>query len=209
MKKVVQNVIMILGIAFFIGIFFPSFRLGMAQAVDPILHPLLGFGKIHIVIFILASFTALYSSLIQRFTVDYKFMKFAQQKIAEYQKRYFKAVKENNKFLLKQLEKEKDDIKRLQAELMDMNFRTMFYTVVVTIPIWIWLWYVIYNVQNLPTFYPMWSVNATSHFNVTIPFSGEIHVSDYLMLPLFTWWIFWYILCSIAVGQIFRRVLQE
>ncbi len=207
--RVVQNIVMVLGIAFMIGVFFPSFRMEMARIVDPILHPLLSLNKIHIVIFILATFTAFYSSLIQRYTVDYKFMRQAQKRISDFQKRYFKAVKENNKFLLKKLEKEKDEINRLQAELMSMNFRTMFYTVIVTIPIWVWLWYVIYNVQNLPTVYPMWRVNVTSQFNVTIPFSGEIHVSDFFAIPLFTWWIFWYVLCSIAVGQVFRKILQE
>ncbi len=206
MKKVVQNFIMFLGIAFMIGIFFPQFRIGIAQAIDPILHPLLSLGRIHVVIFVLASFTAFYSSLIQKFTIDQKFMKYAQQKISDFQKKYFKAVRENNQFLLKQLEKEKVEINRLQAELMNMNFRTMFYTVVVTIPIWAWLWYVIYDIRSLSAVYPMWSVNVTSHFNVTIPFGGEIHVSDAFILP---WWLFWYILCSIAVGQIFRRILQE
>ncbi|WP_456327662.1 DUF106 domain-containing protein [Archaeoglobus sp.] len=204
--KLLKNIVMLVGIAFMVGIFFPSFRVGLAQLVDPVLHPLLSLGKIHIVIFILATFTALYSSIIQRFTVDHNFMIEAQKRISEFQKKYLKAVRENNQFLLKQLEKEKDEINRIQAELMNMNFRTMFYTVVVTIPIWVWLWYVIYNVQNLPTVYPMWKVNVTSHFVVTVPFAGSIHVSDSFIIP---WWLFWYIICSIAVGQIFRRIIQE
>ncbi len=206
MKRVVQNILMAIGILFFIGIFIPSFRVELAKLVDPILHPLLSLGKIHVVIFILATFTALYSSIIQRFTVDHKFMMEAQKRISEFQKKYLKAVKENNQFLLKQLEKEKEDVHRIQVELMNMNFRTMFYTVVVTIPIWVWLWYVIYDVAHLNVSsigrYP----NVVSHFTVTVPFAGLIHVSQAVIIP---WWLFWYILCSVVVGQVFRRILQE
>lgn len=205
MKNLVKNIVMAIGILFFVGIFIPQFRIALAQFMDPLLHPLLGLGKIHIVIFVLATFTALYSSIIQRYTVDHRFMMEAQKRIADFQQRYFKAVKENNQFLLKQLEKEKEEIHRIQSQLMSMNFRTMFYTVVVTIPIWAWLWYIIYDIQHLGlqtgNYYGM-----VSPFNVTVPFAGEIHVSDAFILP---WWLFWYILCSVAVGQVFRRILQE
>ncbi|ADB58386.1 DUF106 domain-containing protein [Archaeoglobus profundus] len=204
--KIVKNIVMFIGIAFMVGIFFPAFRISLAQLVDPILHPLLSLGKIHIVIFVLATLTALYSSIIQRFTVDHKFMIEAQKRIAEFQKKYLKAVKENNQFLLRQLEKEKAEINKIQAELMNMNFRTMFYTVVVTIPIWVWLWYVIYDIAHLDLSNVGSYPNIVSHFIVTVPFAGDIHVSDAFILP---WWLFWYILCSIAVGQIFRRILQE
>jgi uncharacterized membrane protein (DUF106 family) len=194
---------MFLGIAFMIGVFFPSFRIQLAEAISPILKPLLSIGGIHIVIFILSSFTALYSTVIQKYTIDYKRMKEINKRIVDFQKKYMKAVKENNQFLIKQLEKEQGEIRELQAELMSMNFRSMFYTVVVTIPIWAWLWYVIYDVKhsNLSSgFY-----SGVSHFNVIVPFAGKIHVSDAMVLP---WWLFWYILCSITVGQIIKKLIK-
>jgi len=206
MKRIVQNFFMFLGIVFMIGIFFPDFRIQLAEAVSPILNPLLSIGKIHIVIFILASFTAFYSTMIQKYTVDFKRFKEIQKRITEFQKKYFKAVKENNQFLLKQLEKEKAEINQLQAEMMSMNFRSMFYTVVVTIPIWAWLWYVIYDIKHHLTSVGSRFPTITSHFNVTVPFAGEIHVSDAVIIP---WWLFWYILCSIAVGQIIRRIVHR
>ncbi|WP_457548745.1 DUF106 domain-containing protein [Archaeoglobus sp.] len=204
--KLLKNVVMFVGIAFMIGIFFPTFRVELAQAVDPVLHPLLGLGKIHVVIFVLATFTAFYSTLIQKFTIDRKFMIEAQKKISEFQKKYLKAVKENNQFLLKQLEKEKDEINRIQAELMSMNFRTMFYTVVVTVPIWVWLWYVIYDISHIGLTNVGRYPHVVSHFMVNVPFAGTIHVSKVLIFP---WWLFWYILCSITLGQVFRRILLE
>ncbi len=202
MKDILQKFFMVLGATFFIGIFFPQFRLGLAKAVSPILDPLLCL-PIHIVILLLATFTALYSTLIQKFTVDYKRMREIQQRVMEYQKKYMRAVKENNQFLLKQLEKQKDEINALQAELMSMNFRSMFYTVVVTIPIWVWLWYRIYDIAE-HGYHGLYS--GVSQFMVTVPFRGLIHVSDpVIILP---WWLFWYLLCSIFIGQIFRRIFK-
>jgi len=202
MKDLIQKFFMILGAVFFIGIFFPQFRIRLAELVSPVLDPLLSL-PIHIVILLLASFTAFYSTLIQKFTVDYRRMREIQQKIMEFQKKYMKAVRENNQFLIKQLEKQKDEINAMQAELMSMNFRTMFYTVVVTIPIWVWLWYRIYNIAE-HGYTGIYS--GISQFMVNVPFKGLIHVSDpVIIIP---WWLFWYLLCSIFIGQIIKKVIK-
>jgi len=202
MKDIIQKFFIVLGAMFFIGIFFPSFRIELAEAVSPILDPLLCL-PIHVVIFLLAAFTAIYSTLIQKFTVDYKRMREIHQKVMEFQKKYMKAVKENNQFLIKQLEKQKDEINALQAELMTTNFRSMFYTVVVTIPIWVWLWYRIYNIAKYG-YHGLYS--GVSKFMVTVPFKGLIHVSDpVIIIP---WWLFWYLLCSFFIGQIIKKVVK-
>ncbi len=203
MKRVIQNFFMFLGILFMIGIFFPGFRIFMAELVAPILDNLLVF-QIHILILILASFTALYSTLIQKYTVDFRRLKEIQSRISDFQKRYIKAIKEKNQFLLKRLEKEKVEIQKLQSELMSMNFRSMFYTVVVTIPIWIWLWYRIYDIKEgmQGGLY-----SGVSSFVITTPFQGLIHVSDSVLFVI-PWWLFWYILCSVTIGQIIKKLIK-
>jgi len=192
MKEIIQKLLIILGGIFFIGVLIPEFRIIMAKAIDPIFRYLLIF-PIHIVIMILALITAIYSSLIQKYTIDFRRMKEMQEKIFEFQKQYFKAIKENNQFLIKQLEKRKDEIRLMQAELMKMNFISIFYVMIVTIPIWIWLWYIIY--EN----------NEMSKFTVIVPFQGYIHVSDFILI--IPWWLFWYLLCSILVGQVIRKII--
>ena len=192
MKELIQKLLMVLGGIFFIGVLIPEFRIIMAKAIDPIFRYLLIF-PIHIVIMILALITAIYSSLIQKYTIDFRRMKEMQEKIFEFQKQYFKAIKENNQFLIKQLEKRKDEIRLMQAELMKMNFISIFYVMIVTIPIWIWLWYIIY--EN----------NEMSKFTVIVPFQGYIHVSDFILI--IPWWLFWYLLCSILVGQVIRKII--
>ena len=202
MKDLIQKFFMILGALVFLGIFFPSFRIALAKAIAPVLDPLLVL-PIHVVIFVLAVFTGVYSTLIQKFTVDFERMKEIQKKVMDYQKKYMQAMKENNQFLLKQLEKQKNEMNALQMEMMSMNFRSTFYTFIVTIPIWIWLWYVIYNVPQTG-YHGFYS--GVSKFVVTVPFQGSIHVSDrILFIP---WWLFWYFLCSILITLVLRRVFR-
>lgn len=201
MKEVVQKLLIILGGIFFIGVLIPEFRIIMAKAVDPILQSLLIF-PIHIVIMILAIITATYSSIIQKYTIDFRKMKETQEKIFEFQKQYFKAIKENNQFLIKQLEKRKDEIRLMQAEIMKMNFKSIFYVMIVTIPIWIWLWYVIYDIAE----YEVEKYREVSKFTVIVPFQGYIHVSDFIVI--IPWWLFWYLLCSILVGQVIKKLLN-
>ncbi|HIP25719.1 MAG TPA: DUF106 domain-containing protein [Archaeoglobus profundus] len=198
MKDTIQKLLMVLGGIFFIGVLIPEFRIIMAKTVDPILRSLLIF-PIHIVIMILATITAIYSSLIQKYMIDFRKMKEMQEKIFEFERQYFKAIKENNQFLIKQLEKRRDEIRLMQAEIMKMNFTSIFYVMIVTIPIWIWLWYVIYDVAELGIH------NKVSKFTIIVPFQGYIHVSDFIVI--IPWWLFWYLLCSMLVGQVIRKII--
>ncbi len=189
-KEFIKRFFMSLGIVFTLGVMISKdFRDQLALLASPILDPLYQAMPIHLVIFILAAFTGLYSSLIQKYTIDYARLKEIQKKVMEFQKEYMDAMKKDNKFKLKQLEKEQPEIQKMQSEMMSMQFTPMFYTVVVTIPVFMWL-------------YTKTSLNP----EVVVPFQGLIHIGQpVLILP---WWIFWYLLCSIAWGQVIRKALK-
>ncbi|WP_290597832.1 MULTISPECIES: DUF106 domain-containing protein [unclassified Archaeoglobus] len=219
MKNVISRFIMILGAILFIGILFSrDFRLELGLFIDSLMLPFSGF-KFHIVIFIMSIITGLYSNVIQKYTVDYKKLKYAQKVLREYQKEYMEATKQNNQFKLKQLEQRKEEIQKLQSDMMSMQFKPMFYTFVVTIPIFAWLWEkatasyeLIYgnsgNYGNLTANLPAAFLKTLSPelFLLKVPFSGEIHVVTPVLI--FPWWLFWYLLCSITVGQIIKKVLR-
>ncbi len=218
MKNIISKFVMILGAVLFIGILFSrDFRLELGLWIDSLMLPFVGF-KFHIVIFIMSIITGFYSNLIQKYTVDYKKLKYAQKVLREYQKEYMEATKQNNQFKLKQLEQRKEEIQRLQSEMMSMQFKPMFYTFVVTIPIFAWLWEkavasyeVIYGSSNYgnltanlpPTFL---ETLTREYYILNVPFSGEIHVATPVLI--FPWWLFWYLLCSITVGQVIKKVLK-
>lgn len=218
MRSIISRFIMILGAILFIGILFSSdFRLKLGLLIDSLMFPLSEF-KFHIVIFVMSVITGLYSNIIQKYTVDYKKMKHIQKILREYQKEYIEATKQKNQFKLKQLEERKVEIQKLQSEMMSMQFKPMFYTFVVAIPIFAWLWEkasasyeLIYgnsNYGNLTVHLPPAFLKTLSpeYFILKVPFSGEIHVLAPVLI--FPWWLFWYLLCSIMVGQVIKKIMK-
>jgi uncharacterized membrane protein (DUF106 family) len=217
MKDIATKAAIALGAVLFIGIIFSEdFRISLGLALDALLFPLSSF-KFHITILFLSILTATYSNIIQKYTMDYEKLKKGQQILREYQKEYMEAMKQDNKFKLKQLEERKTEIQKIQSELMSMQFKPMFLTFVVTIPIFAWLWekaVASYSLThnsapinitaNLPQTYL--SSLDPSLYNVTVPFSGAIHVATpVLIVP---WWLLWYMLCSVMFGQIIKKLLK-
>ncbi len=216
MKDLASRAALIAGFILLLGIIFSrDFRLGLGLAVDPLLSPLAHF-KFHVTIFILSIITGMYSNAIQKATVDFRRMKEIQQKVTEFQKEYMDAMKKNNKAKLERLEKMQPEIRQLQNELFSMQMKPMGYTFLVTIPIFSWLWekaIVSYELAFGSSSYG----NVTQHlpesfvsgidpnlFYVVVPFAGKIHVASTFFFP---WWLFWYLICSVAIGQVIRRAL--
>ncbi len=194
-KNVVQRFFLSLGIVFLIGIVISQdFREGLAEAISPILNPLFQVLPIHVVLFVLAIFTATYTTVIQRYAIDFQRFKEVQKKVMDFQKEYMDATKKNDQAKLKKLEPKKEEVQKLQGEMMGMQFKPMFYSGIVTIPIIMWLW--------MKTNDNVISLNVPFH-------ASSIHVSDPIIsfLP-FPWWIFWYILCSILISQVEKKVLK-
>lgn len=208
MKKEVSRILSILGFLLFFGLVLSSeFRLMLALAMEYVFFPFSSL-KFYITVFLMALLTGLYSNLIQKYTVDYKRMKEIQKRVSEYQKEYMEAVKQKNQFKLKQLEKRSGEIRMLQSELMSMQFKPMSYTFLVSIPIWAWLWekaYLSYQHVKFGTTTEFFKLND-SLFYITTPFWGTIHVSE--IHAIFPWWILWYMLCSIAVSQLIKKLLK-
>ncbi len=221
MKDVVSKLAMVAAALLFGGIIFSKdFRLALGLAIDPLLSPLATL-KFHLTVFLLSIVTGVYSNIIQKYTIDHKKLKRIQEVIRKYQKEYMEAMKQNNQFKLKQLEKKKNEMQQLQSEMMSMQFKPMSYTLLVSIPIFAWLWekaVASYEIlfgavnaggygnitQNLPEAY----VKALNPdlFYVVAPFMGKIHVTTPVLI--FPWWLFWYILCSIMVSQVVKKVLK-
>ncbi|HID43957.1 MAG TPA: DUF106 domain-containing protein [Archaeoglobaceae archaeon] len=189
-KQFIQRFFLSLGIVLLLGIFVSQdFRESLAEAISPIFDPLYQNLHIHAVIFILAVITATYTTIIQRYTIDFSRFKEIQKKVMEFNKEYMDAVKKNNQFKIKQLEPKKAEMQKLQGELMGMQIKPMFYSGIVSIPIFMWLW-----------------TKTKENSIVHVPFGGEIHISDpVLIVP---WWIFWYLLCSIAISQVIKKVFR-
>lgn len=195
MKNVIQRFFLSLGAVILLGIFISQdFREGLAKAISPLLNPLFETLPIHVVLLLLAILTATYTTVIQRYAIDFKRFKEVQKKVMDFQKEYMDATKKNDQARLKKMEPKKQEVQKLQGEMMGMQFKPMFYSGIVTIPIIMWLW----------------MKTSNNVISISVPFHGSpIHVSDPILsfLP-FPWWIVWYILCSVLISQVEKKVLK-
>lgn len=199
-KKIIEGAAMGLGFFVMFGIvIIPGLREGMGAALDVALGPLADIiGNFLITILILSVVTGFYTSLIQKYTTNWELMeksKQYQKQMRELQKELMDAKRENNKQRLKKLEKKKDEIMRKQTqfsgEMMRQQMKPMMYIGIITIPIFMWIW--VY-------------IEAASVGAVIFPLIGgkELTASFIFGLP---YWVLWYMVCSIPIAQMIRKVI--
>ncbi len=199
-KKIVEGAVMGLGFFVMFGILiFPGLREGMGDALDVVLGPLAdSVGNFLITILILSVVTGFYTSVVQKYTTNWDMMeksKQYQKQMRELQKELMEAKREDNKQRLKKLEKKKEEIMRKQTqfsgEMMRQQMKPMMYIGIITIPIFMWIW--VY-------------IEAASVGAVIFPLIGgkELTASFIFGLP---YWVLWYMVCSIPIAQMIRKVI--
>ncbi|WP_292370024.1 DUF106 domain-containing protein [Methanoregula sp. UBA64] len=170
-------------------------RVGVGKALDSVFAPLVEtFGiPFFILIVILSAATGLYSSIIQKYTIDYERMNEVQERMKGFQKEYREALLSKDEKKIKKMDTKKDRMMKEQLELSQQQFKPMAYILVLTVPIFFWL---LYRLSQLP--------NET----ITLPYqAGAISLTApmFWILPA---WIVWYMLCSITVSQVIRKALN-
>jgi uncharacterized membrane protein (DUF106 family) len=168
-------------------------RVGVGQGIDVIFAPLVeGFNiPFYILIVILSAFTGLYSSIIQKYTIDYEKMTEAQERMKEFQTEYREAQLSQDEKRIKKLEAKKDRVMREQLEMSQNQFKPMAYILVLTVPIFFWLLFRLNQVQS----------------TITFPYIGTVglHNPAVWIIPA---WILWYMICSITLSQVIRKSLN-
>ncbi|WFN33539.1 EMC3/TMCO1 family protein [Methanogenium sp. S4BF] len=154
-----------------------------------------------ILILILASITGCYSSLLQKYTIDYEKMQAVQAKMKEFQKIYREAQLAGDEKKLKKLNDKRARMMEEQMQMSQEQFKPMKWILLVTVPIFIWMLWTISNVQA--------SFDAgiiTEMPTIVFPYLGEIGINDVaFFLPA---WILWYMICSICLSQVIRKALN-
>ncbi len=201
-KKLVEGAAMGLGFFVLFGIMIiPGLREGMGTALDVVLGPLAAFvgpDNFLITIIILAVITGIYTSVIQKYTMNWELMaksKEYQKQIRELQKELMEAKKEDNKHKIKKLEKKRAEVMRKQTQFSGEMFRQqmkpMAYIGIITIPIFMWIW----------EYVGMYSGGA-----VIFPLIGAKDLSDSFIFS-FPYWVLWYMICSIPITQLIRKAI--
>jgi uncharacterized membrane protein (DUF106 family) len=168
-------------------------RVGVGQAFDLAFAPLLEGFKIpfYILIVILSAFTGLYSSILQKYTIDYNKMTESQARMKEFQTEYREATLSQDEKKIKKLEAKKDRLMKEQLAMSQQQFKPMIYIMVITIPIFFWLLYRL----------------AQTTSTITLPYYGMHALTDSIIWVIPAW-IIWYMICSITLSQVIRKALN-
>jgi len=196
-KKVADNMIMVF--AFIVMFASLAYRNEVGTALDVVLGPFADFiGEFLIIILILSVVTGIYTSVVQKYTMNWELMaksKEYQKQIRDLQKEYMEAKKENNQHKMKKIEKKRTEVMRKQTqfsgEMFKQQMKPMAYIMIITIPIFMWIWMYVEKHQDMVVTFPLFGVTElSSAFVFSLPF-----------------WVLWYMMCSIPITQVVRKAL--
>lgn len=190
-----NKIILGAGLILFIGIMIPSVRNIIGEVMNVLMSPivsLVGDQNFFLILSAMAIITAIYSSLIQKYVVDQSKMIEFQEKMKIFQKEMKEAQESQNTYMLKRLEEQQAEIMQEQMGMMKEQFKPMLYIVLVSIPLLMWAYYYIGGHPDASMLFPFW---------------GNQLLSDRVFY-MFTYWIFWYFLSSLAFSQVLRKFLN-
>jgi uncharacterized membrane protein (DUF106 family) len=171
----------------------PWLRASVGQAIDTVLAPMVTTFAIpfYILIVILSGFTGLYSSIIQKYTIDYEKMTESQERMKEFQTEYREAQLSQDEKKIKKMDAKRERVMKEQMEMSQQQFKPMIYIMVLTVPIFFWLLYRL----------------AQTTSTITLPFYGVHGLTD-AVIWVIPAWILWYMICSITISQVIRKALN-
>ena len=173
-----------------------SIRVGIGSAMNVLFSPLIQapdgsyMTSWLVIILALATATGVYSSLLQKYTIDYEKMQRVQKKMKVFQQEFREAQLAGDEKKIKKLTEKRDKMMGEQLEMSQEQFKPMSYIMVITVPIFMWL---LFKVPDMGS--------------VVFPFWGLVDFVD--PTPFFLpGWIFWYMLCSLTLSQVIRKTLN-
>jgi len=181
------------GFVLFFGIMVSSdLRDGLGVATGQLIGWLPDILPFHVVLFILAAVTGLYASLIQKYTMDWDFLRLQQEKMKKLQRSMKEAQLSGDQARIQALQSEQMKMVSEQGKMMQMQFKPMLYIGIISIPLFMWAY--LYIGQH-------------SALTMTFPFWGTHPINSTVLGPIL-YWFYWYFVCSLPVSQIIRKALD-
>ena len=180
-------------------------RQTIAGVVDIIIGPFVAMGlPFFALILILATITGFYSSLIQKYTMDYEKMAEVQEKMKDFNVKFREAQMSGDERLIKKMQARQQALLSEQMQMTQKQFTPMIYIMIVTIPIFFWIYE---KIRYMPMPGEVTAAIADLSNSIVIPFAGLSSYFD-IYLWVFPLWILWYMLCSLCMTQIIRKALN-
>lgn len=200
MKKYGNQLSLVLAMAIIFLSTIPAVRHTVGMATNLVLGPLLDppFNlPFYVIILILSALTGLYSSLLQKYTIDYERLQEVQGRMKEFQKEYRDAQLSKDEKRVKKLESKRDRMMKEQMEVSQEQFKPMAYILLVSIPIFLWL---IYKLPLVTEQYADLARIFFPYFGDKVLWTGAVWI-----VPA---WILWYMICSISISQVIRKSMN-
>lgn len=180
-------------------------RQTIAGLVDIIIGPFVAMGlPFFALLLILATITGFYSSLIQKYTIDYEKMADVQEKLKDFNVKFREAQMSGDERLIKKMQARQQAILNEQMQMTQQQFTPMIYIMIVTIPIFFWIYE---KIRAMPMSGEVTAAIADLSNSIVIPFAGLSSYFD-IYLWVFPLWLLWYLLCSLCMTQIIRKALN-
>jgi len=193
LTKSLDKAAMAVGFVLFFGIMISTeLRNGLGVATGHLLGWLPDILPFHVVLFILAAVTGLYASLIQKYTMDWEFLRTQQDKMKTLQRRMKEAQLSGDQARIQAMQSEQMKMVSEQGKMMQMQFKPMLYIGIVSIPLFMWAYLYI---------------GEHSALTMTFPFWGTHPINTTVLGPIL-YWFYWYFVCSLPVSQIIRKALD-
>ena len=191
-KKYQGFIAMIVAMAMIFTYSIAPIRSGVGAALDVVLGPLAGMMPFYILIIFLSAVTGIYSSIIQKYTIEYERMTESQEKMKIFQREFREAQLSGDEKKIKKLDAKRDRVMKEQLELSQQQFTPMAYILIITVPIFFWL---------------LFRMGVTPDAVITLPFFGSHTLTDAILGPVPAW-ILWYMICSLSISQVVRKALN-
>lgn len=180
-------------------------RQTIAGIVNIVIGPFVAMGlPFFALILILATITGFYSSLIQKYTMDYEKMAEVQDKMKEFNVKFREAQRSGDERLIKKMQARQQALMSEQMQMTQQQFKPMVYILILTIPIFFWIYE---EIRTMPLSGEVTVAIADLSNSIVIPFAGLSSYFD-IYLWVFPLWILWYMLCSLCMTQIIRKALN-
>lgn len=197
LKQQMDRFLLALGFSLMIGIMVlgQGFRDAVGKAVGILMNPILalvGQENFHLILLVMAIITAIYASVIQKYTIDWDLMKNTQERMKVFQKEFREAQLSQNTYMLKKLEEQRQEMMEDQMKMSKQQFKPMAYISIISIPLFMWAYYYI-----------------SGHGNATMvfPFCGEQLLTS-KAIWFFQHWLYWYFISSLGISQLIRKALN-
>jgi len=197
LKQKIDHILLALGFSLMIGIMIlgQDFRNAVGDAVGILMDPIakaVGPSNFHMVLLVMAAITAIYASLIQKYTIDWELMRSTQEKMVSFQKEFREAQLSQNTYMLKKLDDQRKEMMDDQLKMSKQQFKPMAYISILSLPLFMWMYHYISGHGSATMFFPFW---------------GEQFLTDSVLGP-FQYWLFWYFISSLGVSQLVRKALN-